>query len=25
VTVTRESDGALVAEFRGRSRSLPPR
>jgi acyl-CoA thioesterase len=23
VTVTRESDGALVAEFRGRSRSLP--
>jgi acyl-CoA thioesterase len=24
VTVTRESDGALVAEFRGRSRSLPP-
>ena len=25
VTVTRESDGALVAEFRGRSRSLPAR
>lgn len=25
VTVTRESDGALIAEFRGRSRSLPPR
>jgi acyl-CoA thioesterase len=25
VTVRRESDGALVAEFRGRSRSLPPR
>ena len=25
VTVTRESDGALLAEFRGRSRSLPPR
>ena len=25
VTVTRDSDGALVAEFRGRSRSLPPR
>ena len=25
VTVTREADGALVAEFRGRSRSLPPR
>ena len=25
VTVTRESDGAAVAEFRGRSRSLPPR
>ena len=25
VTVTRESDGAVVAEFRGRSRSLPPR
>ena len=25
VTVTRESDGALVAEFRGRSRSLPRR
>jgi acyl-CoA thioesterase len=25
VTVTRETDGALVAEFRGRSRSLPPR
>ncbi|MEP6855394.1 MAG: hydroxyphenylacetyl-CoA thioesterase PaaI [Pedococcus sp.] len=25
VTVTRASDGALVAEFRGRSRSLPPR
>lgn len=23
VTVTREADGALVAEFRGRSRSLP--
>jgi acyl-CoA thioesterase len=25
VTVTRESGGAVVAEFRGRSRSLPPR
>lgn len=25
VTVTRESDGVVVAEFRGRSRSLPPR
>ena len=25
VRVTRESDGALVAEFRGRSRQLPPR
>jgi len=25
VTVTRESDGGLIAEFRGRSRSLPPR
>lgn len=25
VTVTREADGAVVAEFRGRSRSLPPR
>ena len=25
VTVTRESDGAVVAEFRGRSRSLPRR
>lgn len=25
VTVTRESDGAVVAEFRGRSRTLPPR
>ena len=25
VTVTREADGALVAEFRGRSRSLPSR
>lgn len=25
VTVRRESDGAVVAEFRGRSRSLPPR
>lgn len=25
VTVTRERDGALVAELRGRSRSLPPR
>ena len=25
VTVSREPDGALVAEFRGRSRSLPPR
>jgi acyl-CoA thioesterase len=25
VRVTRESDGALIAEFRGRSRSLPPR
>jgi len=25
VTVTRAADGALVAEFRGRSRSLPPR
>jgi acyl-CoA thioesterase len=25
VTVTREGDGALVAEFRGRSRSLPPK
>ena len=25
VTVTRASDGALVAEFRGRSRSLSPR
>src|SRR5699024_3217081 len=25
VTVTREGDGAVVAEFRGRSRSLPPR
>lgn len=24
VRVTRESDGALIAEFRGRSRSLPP-
>jgi acyl-CoA thioesterase len=24
VTVTRESDGALIAEFRGRSRSLRP-
>lgn len=24
VTVTRESDGAVVAEFRGKSRSLPP-
>lgn len=24
VTVTRERDGAVVAEFRGRSRSLPP-
>lgn len=24
VTVTREGDGAVVAEFRGRSRSLPP-
>ena len=24
VTVTREADGAVVAEFRGRSRSLPP-
>ena len=23
VTVTRESDGAVIAEFRGRSRSLP--
>lgn len=23
VTITRESDGALIAEFRGRSRSLP--
>lgn len=25
VTVTRESDGALIAEFRGRSRTLAPR
>jgi acyl-CoA thioesterase len=25
VSVTRESDGALIAEFRGRSRSLPAR
>ena len=25
VTVTRESDGALIAEFRGRSRTLKPR
>lgn len=25
VTVTREADGELVAEFRGRSRTLPPR
>lgn len=25
VTVTREADGAVVAEFRGRSRALPPR
>lgn len=25
VTVSREADGAVVAEFRGRSRSLPPR
>lgn len=25
VTVTREADGALVAEFRGHSRALPPR
>lgn len=25
VTVTREADGALIAEFRGRSRALPPR
>lgn len=25
VSVTRESDGLLVAEFRGRSRTLPPR
>lgn len=25
VTVRRESDGAVVAEFRGRSRALPPR
>ena len=25
VTVTREADGVVVAEFRGRSRSLPPR
>ncbi|HET7475175.1 MAG TPA: hydroxyphenylacetyl-CoA thioesterase PaaI [Dermatophilaceae bacterium] len=25
VTVTRQSDGAVVAEFRGRSRSLPGR
>ena len=25
VTVTRESDGAVIAEFRGRSRSLPNR
>ncbi|QFG70070.1 hydroxyphenylacetyl-CoA thioesterase PaaI [Ornithinimicrobium pratense] len=25
VTITRESDGAVIAEFRGRSRSLPPR
>jgi acyl-CoA thioesterase len=25
VTVTRESDGALISEFRGRSRSLPAR
>lgn len=25
VTVTRESDGAVIAEFRGRSRSLPQR
>lgn len=24
VTVTREGDGAVIAEFRGRSRSLPP-
>lgn len=24
VSVTRESDGALVAEFRGRSRAVPP-
>ena len=25
VTVTREADGAVIAEFRGRSRSLPNR
>ena len=25
VTVTRESDGALIAEFRGRSRQIPPK
>lgn len=25
VTVTREADGAVIAEFRGRSRSLPTR
>lgn len=25
VTVAREADGAVVAEFRGRSRALPPR
>ncbi|TWP38060.1 hydroxyphenylacetyl-CoA thioesterase PaaI [Leekyejoonella antrihumi] len=25
VTVTRQSDGGVVAEFRGRSRTLPPR
>ena len=25
ITVTRESDGVVIAEFRGRSRSLPPR
>jgi acyl-CoA thioesterase len=25
VTVTRETDGTVVAEFRGRSRTLPPR
>lgn len=25
VTVSREADGVVVAEFRGRSRSLPPR